>query len=109
MEGQNAPSIASTPSWRSWAWMPDAGFGMLLFGRETYRHLSADLHLKALKSSSESSSDNCHKLSHMRCHVSLGHKAAMTRQSLDLLRRRYVVENRPLEASVERILRADTR
>ena len=33
--------------------MPDAGFGMLLFGRETYRHLSADLHLKALKSSSE--------------------------------------------------------
>ena len=41
--------------------MPDAGFGMLLFGRETYRHLSADLHLKALKSSSEGSSDNCHK------------------------------------------------
>ena len=33
----------------------------------------------------------------------------MTRQSLDLLRRPYVVENRPLEASVVRILRADTR
>ena len=38
-----------------------------------------------------------------------GTKAAMTQQSLDLLRRRYVVERRPLEASVERILRADTR
>jgi len=33
----------------------------------------------------------------------------MTRQSLDLLRQRYVVEKRPLEASVERILRADGR
>ena len=33
----------------------------------------------------------------------------MTRQSLDLLRQRYVVEGRPLEASVERNLRADAR
>jgi ribonuclease HII len=33
----------------------------------------------------------------------------MTRQSLDLLRQRYVVEKRPLEASVEEVLRADTR
>jgi ribonuclease HII len=33
----------------------------------------------------------------------------MTQQSLDLLRRRYVVEKKPLGASVERILRADTR
>src|ERR1700743_1793546 len=39
----------------------------------------------------------------------LGTKVAMSRQSLDLLRQRYVVEKRPLEASVERILRADTR
>ena len=39
----------------------------------------------------------------------LGTKAAMTRQSLDLLRQRYVVEKRPLEASVERILHADDR
>jgi ribonuclease HII len=39
----------------------------------------------------------------------LGTKAAMTRQSLDLLRQRYVVEKRPLEASVEEVLRADTR
>ena len=65
---------------------------MLLFGRETYRHLSADLHLKALKSSSESSSDNCHKLSHMRCHVSLGHKGGddptVTRFIAPALRRR---------------------
>src|SRR6201985_844069 len=33
----------------------------------------------------------------------------MIRLSLDLLRQRYVIEKRPLEASVERILRADTR
>jgi ribonuclease HII len=33
----------------------------------------------------------------------------MIRQSLDLLSQRYVVEKRPLEASIERILRADTR
>jgi ribonuclease HII len=33
----------------------------------------------------------------------------MIRYSLDVLRRRYVVENRPLEASVEQILRADSR
>ena len=33
----------------------------------------------------------------------------MSRYSLDELRRRYVVEKRPLEASVEQILRADTR
>jgi ribonuclease HII len=33
----------------------------------------------------------------------------MARQSLDLYRQRYVVEKRPLEASVERILRADDR
>src|ERR1700709_75456 len=33
----------------------------------------------------------------------------MTQQSLDLLRRRYVVEKKPLGASVERILRGDTR
>ena len=45
----------------------------------------------------------------MRGHISLGTKAAMTRQSLDLLRQRYVIEKKPLEASVERILRADTR
>jgi hypothetical protein len=31
-------------------------------------------------------------LSDMRGHVSLGTKAAMTRQSLDLLRQRYVIE-----------------
>jgi hypothetical protein len=48
-------------------------------------------------------------LSDMRGHVSIGTKAAMTRQSLDLLRQRYVIEKKPLEASVERILRADTR
>ena len=36
-------------------------------------------------------------------------KAAMTRYPLDLLRQRYVVEKRPLEASVEQILRADVR
>src|ERR1700743_1732144 len=39
----------------------------------------------------------------------LGTKVAMSRQSLDLLRQRYVIEKRPLEASVEQILRADTR
>src|ERR1700755_3168608 len=33
----------------------------------------------------------------------------MSQYSLDELRRRYVVEKRPLEASVEQILRADTR
>src|ERR1700712_2066277 len=33
----------------------------------------------------------------------------MTRHSIDELRRRYVVENRPLEASVEQALRADSR
>ncbi|MET4719405.1 hypothetical protein ABIF63_003511 [Bradyrhizobium japonicum] len=33
----------------------------------------------------------------------------MTRYSLDELRQRYVVEGRPLEASVEEILRADSR
>src|ERR1700709_1737787 len=33
----------------------------------------------------------------------------MTQQSLDLLRQRYIVEGRPLEASVERNLRADAR
>ena len=33
----------------------------------------------------------------------------MTRPSLELLRQRYVVEKRPLEASVERVLRADDR
>ena len=36
-------------------------------------------------------------------------KAAMTRKSLDLLRQRYVIKKKPLEANVERILRADTR
>jgi ribonuclease HII len=33
----------------------------------------------------------------------------MTRYSLDMLRQRYVVEKRPLEASVEQVLRADSR
>ena len=33
----------------------------------------------------------------------------MTRYSLDELRQRYVIEGRPLEASLEKILRADTR
>ncbi|MGY4513548.1 hypothetical protein ACVIN2_007002 [Bradyrhizobium sp. USDA 3650] len=33
----------------------------------------------------------------------------MTQYSLDVLRRRYVVEKRPLEADVEQILRADAR
>src|SRR4051794_23075575 len=33
----------------------------------------------------------------------------MTRYSLDELRQRYVVEGRPLEASLEEVLRADTR
>jgi ribonuclease HII len=33
----------------------------------------------------------------------------MTRHSLDQLRQRYVIEGRPLEASVEQILRADSR
>jgi hypothetical protein len=33
----------------------------------------------------------------------------VTRYSLDELRQRYVVEGRPLEASVEEILRADSR
>lgn len=33
----------------------------------------------------------------------------MSRYSLDVLRQRYVIEKRPLDASVERILRADTR
>ena len=33
----------------------------------------------------------------------------MTRYSLDELRQRYVIEARPLEASLEEILRADTR
>src|SRR4051795_7344881 len=36
-------------------------------------------------------------------------KAAMSQYSLHVLRQRYVVEKRPLEASVEQILRADTR
>lgn len=36
-------------------------------------------------------------------------KAAVTRYSLDELRQRYVVEGRPLEASLEEILRADGR
>ena len=35
--------------------------------------------------------------------------AAMSQYSLNVLRQRYVVEKRPLEASVEQILRADTR
>ncbi len=34
---------------------------------------------------------------------------AMSRYPIDVLRQRYVVEKRPLEASVEQILRADTR
>ncbi|MET4788413.1 ribonuclease HII [Bradyrhizobium japonicum] len=33
----------------------------------------------------------------------------MTRYSIDLLRQRYVIEKRPLEASVEQVLRADSR
>ena len=33
----------------------------------------------------------------------------MSHYSLDVLRQRYVVEKRPLEATVEQILRADTR
>jgi hypothetical protein len=33
----------------------------------------------------------------------------MSQYSLDVLRQRYVVEKRPLEASIEQILRADTR
>jgi ribonuclease HII len=33
----------------------------------------------------------------------------MTRHSLDELRQRYVIEGRPLEASVEELLRADSR
>ena len=33
----------------------------------------------------------------------------MTRYSLDELRQRYVIEGRPLEASLEELLRADTR
>jgi ribonuclease HII len=36
-------------------------------------------------------------------------EAALTRYSLELLRQRYVVEKRPLEASVEQVLRADSR
>src|SRR3954447_21869590 len=36
-------------------------------------------------------------------------KAAMSQYSLGALRQRYVVEKRPLEASIEQILRADTR
>jgi len=36
-------------------------------------------------------------------------EAIVTRYSLDELRQRYVVEGRPLEASLEQILRADTR
>ena len=35
--------------------------------------------------------------------------AAMSQYSLNVLRRRYVVEKRPLEAKVEQILRADAR
>jgi ribonuclease HII len=41
--------------------------------------------------------------------INLGTRAAMTRHSLDLLRQRYVVEKRPLEASLEQDLRADNR
>src|SRR3954447_9434322 len=33
----------------------------------------------------------------------------MSQYSLDVLRQRYVIEKRPLEASIEKILRADTR
>jgi hypothetical protein len=36
-------------------------------------------------------------------------KAAMSQYSLDALRQRYVIEKRPLEASIEQTLRADTR
>jgi hypothetical protein len=36
-------------------------------------------------------------------------EAIVTRYSLDELRQRYVIEGRPLEASLEEILRADTR
>jgi ribonuclease HII len=39
----------------------------------------------------------------------LGDISDMTRYSLDELRQRYVVEGRPLEASLEEVLRADTR
>ncbi len=39
----------------------------------------------------------------------LGDTFDMTRYSLDKLRQRYVVEGRPLEVSLEKILRADTR
>lgn len=45
----------------------------------------------------------------MLSQVSIGHEAAMTRPPLELLRQRYVVEKRPLEARVERVLRADDR
>src|ERR1700754_236697 len=36
-------------------------------------------------------------------------EAAVTRYSLEELRQRYVIEGRPLEASLEEILRADSR
>jgi ribonuclease HII len=39
----------------------------------------------------------------------LGDISDMTRYSLEELRQRYVVEGRPLEASLEEVLRADTR
>src|SRR5689334_6180097 len=54
-------------------------------------------------------SDNRHKVHGHAPPQSVFTKASMSRYSLDVLRRRYVVEKRPLEASVEQILRADTR
>src|SRR4051812_49928949 len=54
-------------------------------------------------------SDNRHKFHRHRFPQSVFTKASMRQYSLDLLRLRYVVEKRPLEASVEQILRADAR
>jgi ribonuclease HII len=76
----------------------------LAAGRGGYRFEISRRDLRILKAAQTIATN----LSDIRGHVSLGHKAAMTR-SLDLLRQRYVIEKKPLEASVERILRADTR
>jgi ribonuclease HII len=45
----------------------------------------------------------------MLSRASLGTEAALIQYSLDVLRQRYVVEKRPLEASVEQVLRSDSR
>jgi ribonuclease HII len=46
---------------------------------------------------------------HSKDEASLRARLNMTRHSLDELRQRYVIEGRPLEASLEEILRADSR